>query len=118
MLVISAMRPRLSGNVRRRRKMKLVFPGRNERGDEALVEILRAEIAAAGGWIPFDRFMLQCLQHPERGYYRRGRTRAGHGGDFLTAPEAHPAFGGALARQLEELEGALGRGAPPDAEPA
>ena len=88
--------------------MKLVFPGRNERGDPELVEILREEIAAAGGWIPFERFMAQCLQHPSRGYYRRGRTRAGHGGDFLTAPEAHPAFGGAVARQLRALGDSLG----------
>lgn len=88
--------------------MRLVFPGKNERGDPALVEILRTEIAASGGWIPFDRFMTQCLQHPERGYYRRGRTRAGHGGDFLTAPEAHPAFGGAVARQLAVLAGVIG----------
>lgn len=88
--------------------MKLVFPGRNERGDPELVEVLRSEIAAAGGWIPFERFMTQCLQHPLRGYYRRGRTRAGHGGDFLTAPETHPAFGGAVARQLEVLGEALG----------
>lgn len=93
----------MSGNVRAPKQMKLVFPGRDDRGDAALVEILRDEIARAGGFLPFDRFMLQCLQHPERGYYRRGRTRAGHGGDFLTAPEAHPAFGGALSRQLEEL---------------
>lgn len=89
--------------------MKLVFPGRNERGDPELVEILRSEIAAAGGWIPFERFMTQCLQHPLRGYYRRGRTRAGHGGDFLTAPETHPAFGGAVARQLQILGEALGQ---------
>ena len=83
--------------------MKLIFPGRNERGDAELVDILRREIRDAGGFVPFERFMAQALQHPERGYYRRGRTRAGHGGDFLTAPEAHPAFGGALGRQLREL---------------
>lgn len=97
----------MSATVTPRRKMRLVFPGRNERGDPELVEILRSAIAGAGGWIPFDRFMTQCLQHPERGYYRRGRTRAGHGGDFLTAPEAHPAFGGAVARQLRALGEAL-----------
>ena len=83
--------------------MKLVFPGRDDRGDAALVEILRDEIARAGAFLPFERFMAQCLQHPERGYYRRGRTRAGHGGDFLTAPEAHPAFGAVLAHQIREL---------------
>lgn len=93
----------MSGNFRGPKQMKLVIPGRDDRGDEALVEILRVEISRAGGFLPFDRFMTQCLQHPERGYYRRGRTRAGHGGDFLTAPEAHPAFGGALARQVREL---------------
>lgn len=88
--------------------MRLLIPGKDRRGDAELVEMLRAEIARAGGAIPFATFMAHALQHPRRGYYRRGRTRAGHGGDFLTSPEAHPAFAGVVARQLAELGEALG----------
>lgn len=87
--------------------MRLVIPGKDERGDAALCAAIRADISASGGRISFARFMTHALQHPVHGYYRRGRTRAGHGGDFHTSPEAHPAFGGAMARQLEILGEAL-----------
>lgn len=92
--------------------MRLLFPGKDERGDPELHASIDAEIAAAGGAISFARFMDLCLHHPVRGYYRRGRTRAGHGGDFLTSPEAHPAFAGAVARQLEVLGEVLETPAP------
>src|SRR4051794_29975446 len=88
--------------------MRLLFPGKDDRGDLALNIAIHAEIASVGGAIPFSRFMDLCLQHPERGYYRRARSRAGHGGDFLTSPEAHPAFSGVMARQLEVLGEVLG----------
>ncbi len=88
--------------------MALIIPGKDPRGDAELVAAIRSEIEGNGGSIPFARFMTQALQHPARGYYRRGRTRAGHGGDFLTSPESHPAFGGAIARQLEVFGEILG----------
>lgn len=73
-----------------------------------LVERIRAEIAASGP-MTFARFMERALYEPDLGYYRSPTARPGRGGDFLTAPETHPVFGRALARQLDELWGILGR---------
>ena len=73
-----------------------------------LVERIRAEIAA-GGPMTFARFMDRALYEPGLGYYRSPAARPGRGGDFLTAPETHPVFGRALARQLDELWGILDR---------
>lgn len=75
--------------------------------DPVLVNRLRAEIAA-GGPITFARFMDVALYDPERGYYRGAEARPGRGGDFLTAPEAHPIFGHAIGRQLEDVWRHLG----------
>ncbi len=73
-----------------------------------LVERIRADIAT-GGPITFARFMERALYEPGLGYYRSAASRPGRSGDFLTAPETHPVFGRALARQLEELWRILGR---------
>ena len=66
-----------------------------------MLEELRAEIAAAGGWISFARYMELAL----RAYYGRGEHQFGAQGDFVTAPELGRVFGRTLARQLAELEG-------------
>jgi len=71
-------------------------------------DAIRAEIAVRGS-IPFVRFMALALGHPTGGYYTGPRARPTRGGDFLTAPELHPIFGAALARQLEEVWDRLGR---------
>jgi SAM-dependent MidA family methyltransferase len=72
-------------------------------GDEPeLVERLRAEIEANGP-ITFARFMERALYEPDLGYYRSATPRPGRAGDFLTAPETHPIFGRAVARQLDEV---------------
>lgn len=76
--------------------------------DPILVERIRAEIEA-GGPISFARFMALALYEPGHGYYRSAEARPGRGGDFLTAPEAHPVFGWTLARQLDELWRVLDR---------
>jgi len=73
-----------------------------------LAEVVRAEVAAAGP-IPFARFMELALTHPLHGYYTAGPARATREGDFLTAPELHPIFGAALARQVHEAWERLGR---------
>lgn len=73
-----------------------------------LVELLRAEIAAAGQ-ITFARFMDVALYHPQHGYYAGAAVRAGVEGDFLTGPETDPIFGHALARQVAECWDHLGR---------
>jgi SAM-dependent MidA family methyltransferase len=78
-------------------------------GTPALVAAIRADIAAAGGRIPFARFMELALYHPQWGYYLASQRRPGREGDFLTAPETHPFFGIALARQVAECWDRLGR---------
>jgi SAM-dependent MidA family methyltransferase len=79
--------------------------------DEVLVERLRAEIREQGA-ITFARFMERALYEPEHGYYRRPDPGPGREGDFLTSPEAHPIFGAAVGRLLEEAWDALGRPSP------
>lgn len=72
-------------------------------GNPALIDAIRAEIAAAGGAIPFARFMALALTHPAHGYYASGRGAPGRAGaDFLTAPETSPYFGRCLAVQVAE----------------
>ena len=65
-----------------------------------------ADIEAAGGWIPFDRYMQLVLYAPGLGYYAAGATKfgtAGAGGDFVTAPEISPLFARALANQIAQV---------------
>jgi SAM-dependent MidA family methyltransferase len=77
-----------------------------------LDEKIHAEIAAAGGWLPFDRFMALALYEPGLGYYTGGRRKFGQmpseGSDFVTAPEMSPLFGRALARQVAQAMEASG----------
>jgi len=72
-----------------------------------VLERLRAEIAAAGGWISFARYMELALHVPGLGYYARGARQFGAEGDFVTAPELGSLFGRTLARQLSELDGPI-----------
>jgi len=78
-------------------------------GNPAVVAAIRDAIAAAGGMIPFARFMAIAAYHPGAGYYIGERRRPGRGGDFLTAPELHPMFGFALARQVADCWDRLDR---------
>lgn len=64
---------------------------------------LRDEIAAAGGWLPFDRFMELALYAPGLGYYSAGLHKFGGSGDFVTAPEISALFGQTLARQAAQV---------------
>jgi len=61
-------------------------------------------IAAAGGWIPFERYMQLALHEPGIGYYASGAQKFGVRGDFVTAPELGPLFGRTLARQLRGFD--------------
>ena len=72
-----------------------------------MLDRLRAEIAAAGGWISFARYMELALHAPGLGYYARGARQFGAEGDFVTAPELGSLFGRTLARQLSELDGPI-----------
>lgn len=70
---------------------------------ERLTRTLRQEITAAGGWLPFSRFMEQVLYAPGQGYYTAGARKFGAAGDFVTAPEMTGLFGQALARQVVQI---------------
>jgi SAM-dependent MidA family methyltransferase len=73
---------------------------------EALAAQIRAEIAAAGGWLPFDRYMERALYAPGLGYYSGGSVKFGRraedGSDFITAPELSPLFAATLARPVAQ----------------
>jgi SAM-dependent MidA family methyltransferase len=71
----------------------------------ALLDRIGAELAGAGNWIPFARYMELALYEPGLGYYAAGARKLGAGGDFVTAPELSPLFGRALARQVAQLLG-------------
>ena len=71
---------------------------------------LRDEIAAAGGWIGFARYMQLALYEPGLGYYSAGARKFGAAGDFITAPEVAPVFSRCLAAQCAEVLQALGGG--------
>jgi len=75
-----------------------------------LTELIRAEIARAGGAIPFARFMELALYAPALGYYSAGKHKFGVAGDFVTAPELGPVFAQCLARQCAQILGALSLG--------
>jgi len=62
--------------------------------------MLRNEIAAAGGWLSFERFMDRALYAPGLGYYAAGARKFGAAGDFITAPEISPLFGQCIASAL------------------
>lgn len=77
---------------------------------EALTARLREEIEAAGGFLPFHRYMDLALYAPGLGYYTAGSHKLGAGGDFTTAPETSPLFARCLARQAAQVLEALGGG--------
>ncbi len=75
-----------------------------------LSELIRREADAAGGCLPFDRFMELALYAPGLGYYVAGAEKLGAAGDFATAPEISPLFGRCIAAQCAEVLDALGGG--------
>ena len=72
---------------------------------EQLAALIRSEIAANAGWIPFARYMQLALYAPSLGYYTAGARKLGREGDFTTAPEMTPLYGQTLARQAAEVLG-------------
>lgn len=63
----------------------------------ALAERIREVIAAAGGWIGFERYVELALYEPGLGYYSADGEKIGAGGDFVTAPELSDVLARALA---------------------
>ena len=72
---------------------------------DQLSALIAQEIAAAGGWISFARYMELALYAPGLGYYSAGSRKLGESGDFVTAPEMSPLFARCIARQLAQLHG-------------
>lgn len=70
---------------------------------QSLQAAIRSEVEAAGGWLPFARFMELVLYAPGLGYYTAGARKFGAAGDFVTAPEMTPLFATALARQVAQV---------------
>lgn len=75
-----------------------------------LARLLAARIAAEGP-IGLDRYMAECLLHPEHGYYAT-RDPFGRAGDFITAPEISQMFGEMLGLCLAQVWLDQGRPAP------
>jgi len=74
---------------------------------------IASQIASEGGWLPFSRYMEMALYEPGMGYYSAGAHKLGAGGDFTTAPELSPLFGGAICSTLlPVLEGLREKGLP------
>ena len=78
------------------------------RHSRALAAHIREQLACAGGWLSFERFMELALYAPGLGYYSAGSAKLGPGGDFVTAPEVSNLFGRCLARQCAEVLEATG----------
>lgn len=74
-----------------------------------LAEIIIEKIRDSGP-ISFRDFMEMCLYHPQCGYYTSGQEKFGPQGDYYTSPHLTPAFGAAIARQLEQMWDMSGRG--------
>jgi SAM-dependent MidA family methyltransferase len=82
----------------------LPVPDADARAQSArVVAAVRDEIAQAGGFMPFTRYMELVLYAPALGYYAAGAQKFGAAGDFVTGPELTPLYGAALARQLASI---------------
>jgi SAM-dependent MidA family methyltransferase len=76
-------------------------------GQSRLLDRIHAEIRLDGP-ITFARFMDLALHDPRDGYYAGGAERVGPRGDFITASDAGRAFGRCMARQIAEIDRAIG----------
>ena len=73
-----------------------------------LRDVIGEQIIAAGGRMPFWKFMEQSLYAPGLGYYSAGAHKFGAGGDFTTAPERSPLFSQCVAHALAPVLRQLG----------
>jgi SAM-dependent MidA family methyltransferase len=81
-------------------------------GHPALIAAISSEIVRTGP-IPFARFMELALYHPQYGYYMRqfdglDQERIGWSGDYYTSSDVHSILGGAIARQVRQMDEVLG----------
>jgi SAM-dependent MidA family methyltransferase len=63
---------------------------------------LQQRLTAAGGSVPFCRYMEWALHDPDHGAYGAGRLRIGRQGDFATAPSLGEDFAALLAPQIAQ----------------
>jgi SAM-dependent MidA family methyltransferase len=73
----------------------------------SLAQVIRREILAQGGIIPFVRFMELALYCPNLGYYEIKADNVGRRGDFYTSVSAGSLFGELLAYQFVEWREAV-----------
>ena len=73
-----------------------------------LREVIQEQLIAAGGHLPFWKFMELALYAPGLGYYSAGARKFGPGGDFTTAPERSPLFSACVADALTPVLQQLG----------
>ena len=74
-------------------------------------EVIQEQIIAAGGSLPFWKFMELALYAPGLGYYSAGAHKFGAAGDFTTAPERSPLFAVCVANALAPAIRQAGKGA-------
>ncbi|MFY2763075.1 class I SAM-dependent methyltransferase [Arenimonas sp. MALMAid1274] len=70
---------------------------------ERLLELIRSQIRAHGGVIPFSRYMELALYAPGLGYYSAGARKFGADGDFVTSPELGPTFAECIAMFSQQV---------------
>jgi SAM-dependent MidA family methyltransferase len=82
----------------------LPLPDPDARAHSArVVAAVEAAIDEAGGFLTLERYLALVLYAPRLGYYVSGTAKLGREGDFVTAPELTPLFGGAMAAQVESI---------------
>ena len=75
---------------------------------DQLRALIQQQILAAGGSLPFWKFMELALYAPGLGYYSAGAMKFGPAGDFMTAPELSPLFAACVADALTPVLQQLG----------
>lgn len=75
---------------------------------DRLLALVKDQVVAAGGVIPFSRYMELALYAPGLGYYSAGARKFGAAGDFITSPELGPTFAECVAACAADVFGQLG----------
>ena len=73
-----------------------------------LRDVIAEQVLAAGGSLPFWKFMELALYAPGLGYYSAGAHKFGPDGDFITAPELSPLYSACVADALTPVLRQLG----------
>jgi SAM-dependent MidA family methyltransferase len=74
-----------------------------QRHSTSAAAMIREQIIAVGGWMPFENYMELALYAPGLGYYSAGSVKIGAAGDFVTAPEVSDLFSRCVARQCADV---------------